>query len=107
MTEFSSDAVLHHVENSDRKTDVIMPSIATLTRVNTRYFKSRSAQVQAAAVALHRFQVAIQQTKIAAIDGQRTTINRWLGGASGSSAVRSNPDSVMPRLSRELSSAAP
>ena len=41
-----------------------MPSIATLTRVNTRYFQSRNAQVHAAAVALHRFQVAIEQARI-------------------------------------------
>ena len=42
----------------------MMPSIATLTRVNTRYFQSRNAQVKVAAVALHRIRVAIEQAKI-------------------------------------------
>ncbi len=81
-----------------------MPSIATLTRVNTRYFQSRSAQVQVAAVAWRPVRVAIEQAKIG---GQRTTINRWFVGTSGSSEIRSNPDSGMLRLARELSSAAP
>jgi len=85
---------------------MIMPSIATLTRVKTRYFQNRSARVQAADVASHQVQVAIEQTKIAAIDGQRTTINRWFGGTSGSSEIRLNPDSAMPRLSREMPNTA-